>query len=48
MTIGVDLRSRRLARVVRQERAHLLATDSRVFAEPFTVERARRLDDDID
>lgn len=46
MTIDADLRSRLrfLARVVQRERKHLLATDSRVFTEPFTAERARRLD----
>jgi hypothetical protein len=39
-------RLRFLARVVQRERMHLEQTDRRLFAEPFTVERARRLDSD--
>lgn len=50
MTVGADLRSRLrfLVRVVQRESKHLLATDSRVFTGPFTVECARRLDGDIE
>jgi hypothetical protein len=35
-----------LARVVPKECEHLETTDGRLFAEPFTAERARTLDDD--
>lgn len=35
-----------LCRVVAKERAHLLATDARLFAQPFTPERAAVLADD--
>lgn len=50
MTVDADVRSRLrfLVRVVQRERKHLLATDSRVFSEPFTVERARCLDGDVE
>lgn len=41
-------RLRGLARVVRKELQHLLRTDARLFARPFTVERAARLDRDDD
>lgn len=37
-----------LARVVRKESRHLQGTASRLFAEPFTAERARSLDDDAE
>lgn len=37
-----------LIRVVRKECGHLAATDARLFAEPFTVERAERMADDQD
>jgi len=37
-----------LMRVVQRERDHLAVTDQRVFAQVFDVERARRLNDDID
>lgn len=50
MTIAPDLldRLRFLARVVQRERRHLLATDQRVFAEPFSPARASQLDMDSD
>ena len=35
-----------LIRVIRKESRHLLSTDQRLFAEPFTRERAARLDSD--
>ena len=41
-------RLRFLARVVQRECKHLLATDHRVFAQPFTQERAKALADDIE
>lgn len=41
-------RLRFLARVVRREVEHLTATDARLFAGPFTVERAQNLESDID
>lgn len=41
-------RLRFLTRVVQRERKHLLATDHRVFAQAFTVERAKALDADIE
>lgn len=37
-----------LARVVRRECKHLAATDARLFAKPFTTQRARSLDDHPD
>lgn len=37
-----------LMRVVRKEGQHLLATDRRLFADPFTPERARQLETDLD
>lgn len=37
-----------LARVVDRERRHLAATDERVFNQPFTVARAKQLEDNID
>ncbi len=37
-----------LSRVVKKELQHVLSTDTRLFAEPFTVERARRLESDPD
>lgn len=40
------LRLQFLTRVVRKECQHLVATDQRLFAEPFTPERARQLDTD--
>lgn len=48
MTIDADLLSRLrfLTHVVQRERKHLLISDGRIFSEPFTAERARRLDDD--
>ncbi len=50
MTIAPDLleRLRFLTRVVTRERSHLLATNTRVFAEPFSPSRARQLDVDTD
>lgn len=46
----VDLRAKtrleRLARLVAKELQHLKATDARLFAEPFTAERARQLVED--
>lgn len=50
MTLNPDLRERLrfLARVVRREQSHLLATDRRVFAEPFSPARARLLDTDAE
>lgn len=41
-------RHRRLSKIVEKELTHLLITDRRLFAEPFTVLRAKRLADDID
>ncbi|MQM38665.1 hypothetical protein KBTX_02678 [wastewater metagenome] len=37
-----------LARVVQRESDHLVTTDRRVFVRPFSTERARDLDNDID
>ncbi len=37
-----------LARIVERECQHLLATDARLFATPFTAERARALAENID
>lgn len=37
-----------LARVIRKECRHLETTDGRLFAQPFTVERARSLETDAD
>lgn len=50
MTLDADSQSRLrfLVRVVQRECRHLQATDSRIFAEPFTVERVRRLDSDVE
>lgn len=50
MTLPADLAARLgfLARVVHKERRHLADTDARLFAEPFTRQRATRLDDDPD
>lgn len=39
-------RVKSLARIVTLEVKHLLATDRRLFAEPFTIERARRIAED--
>lgn len=41
-------RLHRLSGIVERELTHLLTTDRRLFAEPFTVQRARRLAEDID
>ena len=41
-------RFRRLSEIVERELRHLLVTDRRLFAEPFSVERAARLNEDID
>jgi class 3 adenylate cyclase len=41
-------RLRFLARVVERERTHLLATDQRIFAMPFSMERAQKLDTDVE
>lgn len=41
-------RLRFLARIVQREREHLLTTDRRVFAEPFTQDRAKALAAAID
>lgn len=41
-------RLQRIVLLVRKELSHLKATDSRLFAEPFTAQRARQLDQDID
>ena len=41
-------RLRFLAETADAERRHLATTDGRLFAEPFTPDRARRLADDID
>lgn len=38
----------RLAIIVERELKHVLATDARLFAEPFTPTRAQRLDQDPD
>lgn len=47
MTINpkIALRLKFLARVVRKECQHLVATDQRLFDVPFTLERARQLED---
>jgi len=37
-----------LVRIVEKELRHLMSTDARLFAEPFTAERARRLEEDPD
>lgn len=42
------LRLQFLTRVVRKECQHLATTDQRLFAEPFTPERARHLETDPD
>lgn len=41
-------RLERVASLVKRELKHLLATDARLFAMPFTIERARRLAEDED
>ncbi len=41
-------RFHRLAGIVERELKHLLTTDRRLFNEPFTAERAARLQEDID
>lgn len=41
-------RLRFLARVVGRERTHLLATDQRIFTMPFSMERAQKLDTDVE
>lgn len=41
-------RLRFLARVVQKESRHLATTDQRLFASPFTVDRARQLETDPD
>jgi len=41
-------RLRFLARVVERECRHLQTTDGRLFREPFTVEHARRLGEDVE
>lgn len=48
MDVGMLSRLHFLVRVSKREREHLLATDQRIFGEPFTVARARQLDTDID
>jgi len=50
VTVAIDQlnRLRFLLRVVQRERKQLLATDRRVFAEPFTQARARQLDADVE
>jgi len=45
---GAKMRLQFLARVVEKECKHLDQTTRRLFAEPFTVERAGRLEDDED
>jgi uncharacterized protein with HEPN domain len=37
-----------LARIVRKEIVHLRLTDQRLFSEPFTRDRAERLDEDVE
>jgi len=41
-------RLRLLARVIQRERTHLLATDQRIFAMPFSMARAQKLDTDVE
>jgi len=45
---AVAARLQFLARVIEKECKHLLTTDSRLFAEPFTLIKALRLPDDPD
>jgi len=47
MDAGLLGRLHFLARVSRREHEHLLATDRRLFTEPFSVARARQLDTDV-
>ena len=37
-----------LARVIRKESQHLLGTDQRLFKMPFTIDRARQLESDLE
>lgn len=50
MTLDEGQRSRLqfLVRVIRWECEHLAATDARLFAEPFSAQRATRLADQAD
>lgn len=41
-------RLRQIAQLVKKELAHLQVTDARLFAHPFTEQRARQLEDDVD
>lgn len=45
---GTVLRLQFLTRVVRKECRHLVSTDQRLFDTPFTLERAKLLETDID
>lgn len=45
---NIALRLRFLARVVSKEARHLASTDKRLFCTPLTVERAGRLESDLD
>jgi hypothetical protein len=44
----IALRLQFLTRVARKECQHLLSTDQHLFAQPFTLERARQLETDPD
>ncbi|MEK8088976.1 hypothetical protein [Thermithiobacillus plumbiphilus] len=44
----IALRLQFLTRVVRKECQHLASTDQRLFAEPFTLERAQQLETNPD
>ncbi len=44
----IALRLQFLTRVARKECQHLLSTDQRLFDQPFTLERARQLETDLD
>ena len=45
---GVKLRIQFLDRVVQRESTHLNRTSDRLFEEPFTLEKARTMDNDDD
>jgi hypothetical protein len=48
MDSRAQARLQRIVQLARKELSHLKATDGRLFAEPFTAERARQLDQDLD
>lgn len=44
----IQLRLKFLARVVRKECRHLITTDQRLFGAPFTIEQAKKLEENVE